>query len=376
MHNDPGELPRPKIDGQPGMRPLKKRRFSRFVHWVKAHRRASLIIGGVFLILGAALTAYIVYASTEPTIDSGPDIHAVPRPTVYYSPLTGAEVGSEAITKQAVTAIMLENSPDARPHSGLKQAGVVFEAIAEGGITRYVALYQEAKPTLIGPVRSLRPYFLSWAAPFNPSIAHVGGSKKALDEVRNGTYRDIDEFSNSSTYWRATDRYAPHNVYTNFEKLDALNKSKGYTTSSFTAWERQEGEAVATPDATSITINFSSAPYNTKYTYNTKTNDYSRFLGGVAHLDREKGQITPSVVIAMLVNETTVMEDGARESIQTTGTGTAYIFQNGTVQKATWKKTAQKSQLQWLDSQGKQIALNRGQTWIAAVPNSGGKVSW
>lgn len=376
MHNDPGELPRPEIDGQPGMRPLKKRRFSRLVHWIKTHRRVSLLIGGALLIIGATLTAYIVYASTEPTIDSGPDIHAVPRPTVYYSPLTGTEVGSEAATKQAVTAIMLENSPDARPHSGLKQAGIVFEAIAEGGITRYVALYQEAKPSIIGPVRSLRPYFLSWIAPFDTSIAHVGGSKKALDEVRNGTYRDIDQFFNAGSYWRATDRYAPHNVYTNFEKLDALNKSKGYTTSSFTAWERQEGETATTPDATNITVNFSSALYNTKYTYNAKTNDYSRFLGGVAHMDREKGQITPSVVIAMLVNETTVMEDGARESIQTNGSGTAYIFQNGTVQKATWKKTAQKSQLQWLDSQGKQIVLNRGQTWIAAVPNSGGKVSW
>lgn len=377
MHNDPGELPRPDITSQPGMRPLTKRRTLRFVNWIKTHRRASLLIGGALLIIGALTTAYWVYAITEPTIDSGPDIHAVPRPTVYYSPLTGIKVKDEAATKQTVTAIVLENSPDARPHSGLKQAGIAYEAIAEGGITRYVALYQEAKPALVGPVRSLRPYFLSWIAPFEPSIAHVGGSKKALDEVRNGTYRDIDEFFNAGSYWRATDRYAPHNVYTSFEKLDALNKSKKYTASSFTAWERQDGEAVETPDATSITIDFSSALYNTKYTYNAKTNDYSRFLGGVAHMDREKGQITPSVVIAMLVDETTVMEDGARESIQTIGSGTAYIFQNGTVQKATWKKKAQKTQIQWLDSQGKEIPLNRGQTWIAAVPTSGrGNVSW
>ncbi|NCU39185.1 DUF3048 domain-containing protein, partial [Candidatus Saccharibacteria bacterium] len=253
---------------------------------------------------------------------------------------------------------------------------IVFEAIAEAGITRYVALYQEAKPTLIGPVRSLRPYFVSWIAPFDASIAHVGGSKKALDEVRNGTYRDIDQFFNADAYWRANDRSPPHNVYTNFSRLDALNKAKKYTSSSFTSWERQDGEPIAAPDATSISVDFSSANYNTKYTYNKKSNTYSRFLGGVAHLDREKGQITPSVVIAMIVDETTVMEDGPRELIQTNGKGTAYIFQNGTVQKATWQKKSQKSQIQWLDSEGKAIALNRGQTWIAAVPSSGGRVSW
>lgn len=368
------------IDANPTQEGLMKPRgLRRFLHWIKAHRTLSIALAGMILVVATGIAARWAYLATapEPVQAYIVDIPEVKRPEVkYYSPLTGALVEDEATTKQQVTAIMIENSPSARPHSGLKQAGVVFEAIAEAGITRYVALYQESKPKLIGPVRSLRPYFLSWVKPFDASIAHVGGSAKALAEVRNGSYKDIDQFFNAGAYWRASDRYAPHNVYTNFEKLDALNKSKGYKTSTFTGWKRQDGEAIAEPDAAAININFLSATYNTKYTYHKKTNSYKRFLGGEPHMDREKGQIAPSVVIAMLVEERTLMEDGARESITTTGSGTAYVFQNGTVTKAKWSKSASSSQIKWLDSKGKSIALNRGQTWISAIPTSGGKVSW
>lgn len=345
-------------------------------NWIKAHRTRTIAGVGIFLVIIGIGTAYLVYAATKPAPFVPQKITVKPRPKIYYSPLTGKKVKNEAATKQVVTAIAIENSPDARPHSGLKQSGVVFEAIAEGGITRYIALYQEDKPGLIGPVRSLRPYFVDWVAPFNPSIAHVGGSAKALRQVRDGSYRDIDQFFNAGAYWRASDRYAPHNVYTNFKRLDELNKSKGYKTSTFTAWERADGKPRATPDATKVSINFSSALYNTEYRYSKKSNTYTRYLGGEPHMDREKGKITPSVVIAMQVDERTVMEDGARQAITTTGSGKAFIFQNGTVIQGKWKKTGTKKQIQWQTNDGKPIELTRGQTWIAAVPNGRGSISW
>jgi hypothetical protein len=355
----------------------KPRFFARLRNWVRTHRTRTIIIIGVVLIAAAAITAYFVLAQKSPEISiSFIKPKPKPKPTIYYSPLTGRQVESEATTKQAVTAIMLENSPDARPQSGLKDAGVVYEAIAEGGITRFLAVYQEAKPQLIGPVRSVRLYYVDWAAPYNASIAHVGGSKFALDEVRNGNYRDIDQFFNGNYYWRATDRYAPHNVYTSFEKLDALNKSKGYTESSFTGFARANGKASAKPDATSVTINISSGLYNTSYTYDAKTNTYPRSVGGAPHMDREKGQISPDVVIAMKVNMTLVMEDGYRESITTDGSGEAVIFQNGTAQTVTWQKPNRGGQIQFIGADGKEVKLNRGQTWISAVPNGSGSVAW
>jgi hypothetical protein len=296
---------------------------------------------------------------------------------VYYAALTGKKVGSEAEQNQAVTAIMIENSPDARPQSGLKDSGVVFEAIAEGGITRFLVLYQTEKPQLIGPVRSVRLYYVDWLTPYQASVAHIGGSAAALSLVRNGSYRDIDQFFNADYYWRATDRYAPHNVYTKFELLDELNRSRGYTKSEFSAWPRENGKAAKEPTATSIHVTISSALYNSLYTYDAASNKYLRSheYGG-AHMDREQGQITPDTVIVIKVDQSKTFEDGYRESIATTGSGTAYVFQNGTVTEGTWSKTSREAMIEFKDSTGAPIKLNRGQTWITAVPVSGGGVTW
>lgn len=353
--------------------------WARCVAWINSHRRLALAIGGACLLLLSALITYLVIAN-QPKPMPAPKPQAVkkvtPPPPVYYSPLTGSKVASEAITKQAVTAIMIENSPDARPQSGVKDAGIVYEAIAEGGITRFLTLHQENKPQLIGPVRSLRMYYVDWLAPYNASVAHIGGSAAALAEIRNGNYRDIDQFFNAPSYWRATDRYAPHNVYTSFERLDALNQAKGYTSSTFKGFLRVDGKPAPTPTASTVTINISGPLYNSSYTYDAATNTYVRSQAGAPHLDREAGQISPSVVIALRVNMTRVFEDGYRESIVTTGTGTAVVFQNGTAIECTWRKNSRADQLELLDAAGAPISLVRGQTWISAVPNGSGSVSW
>lgn len=356
--------------------PRKVSKWQRIKKWISGHRLFVIITVSVLLIGGASAAAFaVLYPEKTPHISVFSTTKPKPAPK-YYSPLTGVQVADEATTKQAVTAIMIENSPDARPQSGIKDAGVIYEAIAEGGITRFLTLHQENKPQMIGPVRSLRMYYVDWLAPYNASVAHVGGSKYALDEVRNGSYRDIDQFFNSPYYWRATDRYAPHNVYTSFAKLDALNSAKGYTTSTFTGFKRTDGKPSEKPDATQLNIKISGPLYNTTYTYDPGTNTYARSLAGVPHKDREKGQLTPSVVIAMYVDMKKVMEDGWREDITTTGSGRAVVFQNGTANEVTWKKTSRSAQLQFVNADGSELALVRGQTWISAVPNSGGSATW
>lgn len=352
--------------------------FKKLKIWAKQNPKLAILYLSLAVLGAMALTILLVSALLPQAPPSTLKVSKLKKPDaiIYRSPLTGITVDSETATKQAVTAIMLENSPDARPQSGLKEAGVVYEAIAEGGITRFLALYQEAKPDLIGPVRSVRMYYVDWAAAYNASIAHIGGSAAALAEVRSGNYRDIDQFFNGSYYWRATDRYAPHNVYTSFAKLDALNAAKGYTQSTFTGWPRQDGKASKEPNATSIAINFSSALFNTHYDYDPATNTYLRSAGGSASNDREKGQIAPNVVIAMKVAMSTVQEDGLRESITTIGTGEATIFQNGTATPVTWKKASRADPIHFVGSDGNEVALNRGQTWVAAIPTSGGSVSW
>lgn len=354
---------------QPHLKPIdtpKGAKIARVNKWLNHHQKIvlgaliaiALIIGGLFVFLFSGLTFEVV---------KDVSVHKKATPKTY-SPLTGKET-SEADSKRVVTAVIIENSPDARPQSGLKNSGVVFEAIAEGGITRFLTLYQEDQPQLIGPVRSLRPYYIDWLAAFDPAVAHVGGSHSALQEIRNGSYRDIDQFSNADTYWRAKDRYAPHNVYTNFENLNKINAKKGYDSSTFTGFVRKEDtKKPETTPATAITVAISSPLYNSSYTYNSETNSYMRSQAGQPHIDRESGQINPKVIVVLEATHSTVQEDGARESIQTTGSGKATIFQDGNVITGTWSKLNKKSQITFKDAEEKEVALNRGQTWITVVP--------
>jgi len=348
-------------------------------NWFRRHKKLSIvfIVIGVLLIAGGTATA-LYFINKKPAATPAPAkvIKPVVKPVVkYYSPLTGKEVANQAATTQAVTAVMIENSPDARPQSGLKDAGVVFEAIAEGGITRFAVLYQQEKPALIGPVRSVRMYYVDWIAAFNASVAHVGGSLAALNEVRNGSYRDIDQFFNGGSYYRASDRYAPHNVYTTSEKLDALNAAKGFTSSAFTGFTRKDSVAAKAPTATSMSVDISGPQFDSSYAYNAATNTYDRSEGGAPHKDREAGQISPRVVIVMTIPERTVLEDGYREQIDAIGSGKAVIFQDGTVQEVTWTKKSKKDQITFTDAAGKDVPLARGQTWLTSVPTDGG-VTW
>lgn len=376
---------------QPPTSQKKPRLLTRINAWIHAHPARTYIVIGLGLIIAANLTVLALFwrqpeEVTPVTVKPTP---VAPKP-VYHSLISGEEVKSEADIKKPVTAIMIENSPDARPQSGLKDAEVVYEAVAEGGITRFLAIYQQKKPKTIGPVRSLRMYYLDWATPYDASIAHIGGSANALKAVRNGSHRDIDQFFNADYYWRATDRYAPHNVYTSFNKLDQLNTRKNYTSSNPIGFERAalvdpnkpvtptspEDEPTKPDPATSIQLSISGPLYNSSYKYDPKTKLYARSQAGAPHRDREASQITARVVIAMNVKMTRVMEDGYREQITTTGSGTATIFQDGTAIKATWRKDSQKGQLTFTDGDGNPVALARGTTWISAIPTSSGDVSW
>lgn len=338
-------------------------------------RKELVLFGAALMVIVATGCGLIWWMNQVVFSEDSPMFATKKTETKYYSPLSGIEVVDEAATKRAVTAVMIENSDAARPQSGLAEADVVFEAVAEGGITRFIALYQPSRPELIGPVRSLRPYYVDWAAGFDPSVAHVGGSPESLDMIRSGNYGvDVDQFFNAGSYWRANDRYAPHNVYTNSDRLDDLNASKGKTTSAFTFSPRIDEKKSATPTASHIDIAVSSGMFGVSYGYNQETNTYNRSQGGEPHIDREKGQISPKVVVALKTN-VSLAGDGSHMAIATAGSGTAYVFQNGTVIEGTWSKAGPRDQLFIKDAEGKDIALVRGQTWITTIANER-SVTW
>lgn len=298
----------------------------------------------------------------------------LPKSKLVPSTLSGLPV-DPSINKIPVTGVMIENSDFARPQSGLSQASVVFEAIAEGGITRFLALYQDTSPDNVGPIRSVRPYYEQWALGFDASLAHVGGSPEALNDINSWNVKNLDQFYNSGSYHRISSRAAPHNVYTSIADLNQLEASKNYTTVNFSGFPRKSESPAKTVTAKSIDFSISSSDFSVHYDYQAATNSYNRVLAGAPHIDANTNkQISPKVVIAMVIPYS-LESDGYHSDYAVIGSGAVYVFQDGSETTGTWTKTSSSSQIKFTDSSGKTIKLNPGQTWITAVSDTS-KVSF
>ncbi|MDB5169454.1 MAG: hypothetical protein JWO41_810 [Candidatus Saccharibacteria bacterium] len=338
-------------------------------HWLPS-KRVLLITGAVILVGSIGASAFLLTRPNKP-LASAPIVHVAkkkvpPKPTTVPSALSGLQVDPSA-NGRPVIGVMVENSLDARPQSGLSQASIVFEAIAEGGITRFLALFQDTQPGNIGPIRSARPYYVQWALGFNAGYAHVGGSPEALADVKAWGVRDLDQFYNGGSYHRTTDRAAPHNVYTSESTLNDLAVSKGYTSSTFTSFPRKADAVSKVPTAKSVNLTMSGPSFNVHYDYDAATNSYKRSEGGAPHLDAEGSvQLSPKVVVA-LVMQYGFKSDGYHSDYNTLGSGQMYVFQDGVVTEGQWSKPDNTTQFTFTDAAGKPLALNPGQTWITAV---------
>lgn len=368
-----------EVPDEPPQKPIsEKKKAGRWWHVFSyrhshlSRRRWALLAVILLAFIGAGgFGAYKLYKTVSklPPQKAAAKIVRPPKPAIEPSRLTGLPVSPE-LNKRPVTGVMIENSPDARPQSGLKDAGIVFEAIAEGGITRFLALYEDAQPDYIGPVRSARPYYLDFALAFDASLAHVGGSPEALAQIRSLGVADLDQFANGQYYTRIKSRYAPHNVYTSSANLDAINAKIGHTSSTFTSWARKKDQPLATPTARSIDLAVSSFLYNPHYEYDAVSNSYKRSEGGQPHVDeRTNSQLTPKVVVALVMNYS-IAGDRIHSVYDTVGSGHMYIFQDGGVTEGTWQKADRKAQFSFTDANGATIRFNSGQTWVTLVKDT------
>ena len=331
-------------------------------------KKIGLAIIAIVLVFGS-VTAYALNKILKKPFEVSNSVIIYKPKSTAPSRLTGVEI-SKKLNKRHVTSVQIENSPDARPQSGLYDAGVVFEAIAEGGITRFNALFLETKPESIGPIRSVRPYYVDMMLPFDPSFVHAGGSAQGLAKVRKLRVKDIDHGANADAFQRVSSRYAPHNLYSSMNALDRVSKRRGYNKSNFESWPRLRREAPA-DKITADKINFSiSGPlYDVLYNYDKGSNSYKRVMAGQPHMDEKaKKQITPKVVIAVVMK---YHNQGIYSVYKTTGSGVAYVFQNGEVIKGRWKKSGSKSQIRFIDKSGDPIRLNPGKTWVTLLKDTG-----
>jgi hypothetical protein len=311
-------------------------------------------------------------ASPEPTATP------VPTPVLVPDPLDGVLV-SPAVAKRHVVAVMIDDQQDARPQSGLSSASQVWQAPAEGGIPRYVALFSEGDPKAVGPIRSSRLYFIAWAAEWNSLYMHVGGSPQAMKLLASAQGKgkvvwNADEFRVGSTYmWRIKTRFAPHNVYTSSKYMRLLVKAVHAPVSvNYKAHWQFAADAPVAERPTSGSMRVPYLANVITYAYQRSTNTYLRSVTkeGKQIDAATKKRIAPKNVVVIFMSFAP-LNDGSKKhrlEAQFTGTGKAWVFTNGKLVKGTWRKTSITAPTQLLGPDGKPITLTVGQTFVQVVP--------
>lgn len=286
-------------------------------------------------------------------------------------PLSGDMV-PEGIIGRRPLAVMIENAPAARPQSGLDKADVVYEILAEGAITRFLAVYLHADVAELGPVRSARPYYIERMFEYNAMYAYCGGSEAAKEMVRRERVAQLDEFGvGRQAYWRVKGRRAPHNLYTDTRKLRKVGAKRGYEKSvklPELAFLGQGEENIGGLTADKLIINYPLRVSVVDWEFNAQRKLYLRNEGGISHRDAVTGeQLTGSNIIVQYV-DTTIIDNEGRRDISMVGRGRAVLFTGGKAYNGTWSKGDVRAQTIFYGENGEVLKLNPGQTWIEVVP--------
>ena len=300
--------------------------------------------------------------------------------------------------------VMIENHQDARPQSGLSLSDVVYEAVAEGGITRFAAVYYctaAAFDVQIGPVRSARTYFLDFASEYGdkPLYAHIGGANTdgpadALSQIEDYGWAGINDLNQFSigypVFWRDYERLGrevntEHTMYSTTNKLwqyaadkrlltNVDKKGKEWDT-AFVSWKfKDETAKEKRPETQTIGLNFWSGynDYAVRWIYDKNTNVYMRENGGQPHIDLDTDeQLYSKTVIIQFMTEKNAddgYENNAHMLYGTKGSGRTLIFQDGTVTEGKWQKTKRTDRTIFVDSKGKEVSFNRGRLWVEILP--------
>lgn len=325
------------------------------------------------------------------------------EPKTEACPLNGSmhtKKARDSWEQRRPLAVMLENHTESRPQSGLSSADIIYEAVAEGGITRFMAIYYcNLKDIQIGPVRSARTYYLAWLGEYDALYAHVGGANTpgpadALGQIIRYEVKDLNQFSiGFPVFWRDYQRLGrpvatEHTMYSTTKKLWEIGAKRGWTATdsaglswdeNFVSWKFKDDQAGST--ITKIRVPFweSQLGYDVEWNYDATTNSYKRKNGGENHTDlNNKQQLSAKVVIVQLQRESNA-NDGYPGNVHllygTEGSGKALIFEDGKVIEGKWNKASRTRRTKYTDLNGKEIEFNKGQIWIQTVPE-GSKVTY
>ena len=275
-------------------------------------------------------------------------------------------------------AVMIDNHARAIPHhKGLSDAYLIYEIIAEGGISRLFAIYKDAKTEVIGPVRSARHYFLDYAFENDAVYVHFGHSPKALADISTLKVNNINGIYYDPAFWRDKNISAPHNAFTSMERLNnAITKKKYRATTEKEVLLNYSIEAIELNEvenailANNITIEYSSSNV-VNYEYDPTNKVYKRYARGKPHIDEgTKEQYTfKNIIVYQVYNfPLKVLGGSSRQDLANTGSGEGYYITNGYAIPITWEKGTRSSQTIYKDLNGEEIKINDGSTFINIQP--------
>lgn len=279
-------------------------------------------------------------------------------------------------------AVMINNNHAAWPQCGLQDAYLVYEIVAEGGITRMMALYKDTYPNKIGSVRSARHYFIDYAEENDAIYIHWGGSPQAYSRLSTGI-DDLDGIAlEGSTFFRdkSLNRDYEHTGFVDLEKAKTYSEEKGYTRDTdkdlllnYSAEEIDLSTNEQAESAVDITLKYSDY-HTTSYEYDSENKVYKRSMSGKANVDLETGeQYTAKNIIVYKVGNYTINdgENKGRQELENIGSGSGYYISNGYSVPITWEKTSHSGQTVYKYENGEEITVNDGNTFIQIMPTSG-----
>lgn len=389
------------------------------IHRVRSDRRILaaaivllvVLVGGVLLIQSRSTPADIAAVPSPPVPSAppasasassasasafaspSPDASPSPSPTpAIHEDLSGVPTTADLAHRYPI-AVMIDDSAPARQQSGLSAASIVWQAPAEGGIPRYMAIFQSGTPPRIGPIRSARLYFVRWASEWKSVFLHAGGPAPLRTFLAGRQALVVD--ANFRTTHRLAFRAAPHNMYTEGVRIRGWAERARRATSDRLGYEptapgRLQPFSDATPEADrgpdGGTIRVTYTSERVDYRYDLASNTWLRSVDGrdqhdaLATANRGNGaigagpRIAPTTVVVMVVpiRRSKAIEGPAlgRLEADSLGTNTAWVFANGRVTKGTWRKKAPTDRTQFLDAGGHEIVFPRGQIFVQVVPKA------
>lgn len=342
----------------------------------------------------------------RPTIDP-----SIPRTEVC--PLNGAmftKQEKDIWDTRRPLGVMIENTVDARPQSGLSTADIVYEAVAEGGITRFMGLFYcnaaMAGNITLAPVRSARIYFVNLISEYDGLYNHVGGAgncddpnvdprAKALCTIRKNNIKDLDQFGRAGdfkTCHRLANRLDREVAYEHtmacfLEELYNAGAKAGWTNvdekgvawnKGFVSWKfKTESTKISTSPATNISYMFwehnrdFNKSFDTSWKYDSVTNSYLRSNAGTQSIDLNTNEpLAFKNLVIEYTKETNLGDLEHHMLYDVMGTGKAQFFMDGQVIEGTWSKASRTARTLYFDKSGKEIKFNPGPIWISIIPST------